>query len=143
MQRAAASTASEPHSHAPPSKRQKISGVPSSTVTSPSNLQLNLAEEEENRGRTIERLAEEAGETNWTLSTVNGDGAHGVGGIRVTKAGYSDIDQEAWRPALVGRRSFGNFNQELEVRFVIVFIIDLMMVILQSMLSVYTYPARL
>ena len=137
MQRAAASTSSvsQPHSgssDAPPPKRQKVSGVPSSTATSLSDLplvQVASAEAEEKRGKAIE----EAGETDWILSTVNGDGGHGVEGIRVAKAGYSDIDQAAWRPAMVGRRSFGKFNRELEVFFVIIFIFDLRMVILHSM----------
>ena len=133
MQRAAASTSSVSQSHsgssdAPPPKRQKVSGVPSSTATSLSDLpliQVALAEAEEKRGKAIGRLAEEAGESDWILSTVNGDGGHGVEGIRVAKAGYSDIDQEAWRPALVGRRSFGKFNRELEVNFLIIFNFDL------------------
>lgn len=124
MQRAAASSTPVPQSQArsldaPPSKRQKISAAPTSTATSHSDLQLiqiTLAEEERKRGKAIERLAEEAGETNWTLSTVNGEGGHGVGVLRVAKAGYADIDQEAWRPAMLGRRSFGKFNRDLEVR---------------------------
>ena len=133
MQRAAASTSSVSQSHsgssdAPSPKRQKVSGVPSSTATSLSDLpliQVALAEAEEKRGNAIGRLAEEAGESDWILSTVNGGGGHVVEGIRVAKAGYSDIDQEAWRPALVGRRSFGKFNRELEVNFLIIFIFDL------------------
>ena len=134
MQRAAASTSSmsQPHSggsDAPPPKRQKVSSVPFSTATSLSDLpliQVALAEEEEKKkGKAIGRPAEEAGETDWILSTVNGDGGQGVEGIRVANAGYSDIDQEAWRPSMIGRRSFGKFNRELEVNFVIIFISDL------------------
>ena len=133
MQRAAASTSSVSQSHSrssddPPPKRQKVSAVPSSTTTSLSDLpliQVALAEKEEKRGKAIGRLSEEAGETDWILSTVNGDGGHGVEGMRVAKTGYSYIDQEAWRPAMVGRRSFGKFNQELEVSFVVIFIFDL------------------
>lgn len=125
MQRAAASTPpSTPQSQprtpdTPPSKRQKVSAAPSSTATPPSDLQLMqtaLTEEEEKTEKTIERLAEEAGETKWVLSTVNGEEGNGVGGLRVAKAGYSETDQEAWRPAMVGRRSFGKFNRELEKR---------------------------
>lgn len=133
MQRAAASTSfvSESHSgslDAPSPKRQKVSGVSASTATSLSDLppiQAALAEEEEKKGKAIERLAEDEGETDWILSTVNGDGGHGLGGIQVTKAGYSDIDQEAWRPAMVGRRSFGKFNRDLEVSVVIILFFDL------------------
>lgn len=128
MQRAAASSPFVPQSlarssDAPPSRLQKVSAAPPSTATSHSDLQLiqtALAEEERKRGKAIERLAEEAGETNWTLSTVHGERGHGVGVLRVAKAGYADIDQEAWRPTILGRRSFGKFNRDLEVRLCIV-----------------------
>lgn len=125
MQRAAASTPpSTPQSQprapdAPPPKRQKISAAPASTVTPPSDLQLiqaALTEEGERREKAIEKLAEEAGETKWVLSTANGEEGNGVGGLRVAKAGYPGIDQEAWSPAMVGRRSFANFNRGLEVK---------------------------
>ncbi len=134
MQRAAASTPpSTPQSQprtpdTPPAKRQKLSFAPASTATPPSDLQLiqaALTEEEEKREKDIERLAEEAGETKWVLSTANGEEGNGVGALRVTKAGYSDIDQETWKPATVGRRSFGNFNRKSEVNFVIVFMMIL------------------
>lgn len=130
MQRAAASTPpSTPQSHprtpdTPPSKRRKVSAAPSSTTTPPSDLQLiqaALLEEEEKRGKAIERLAEEAGETKWVLSTVNGEEGDGVKGLRVAKAGYSDTDREAWRPVMLGRRSFGKFNGDLGVCSVIIF----------------------
>lgn len=139
MQRAAASTPpSTPQPQprtpdSPPSKRQKLSVPPTSIATPPSDLQLTqaaLTEEEEKRQKAIERLAEEAGETKWVLSTVNGEEGNGTGGLRVTKAGYSDIEQEAWRPAVVGRRSFGNFNRDLEASFVIAFNFHLLLVLL-------------
>lgn len=134
MQRAAASTPpSTPQPHprtpdSPPSKRQKLSAAP------PSDLQLIqavLTEEEEKRQKAIERLAEEAGETKWVLSTVNGEEGNAIGGLRVAKAGYSDIDQGAWRPAVVGRRSFGKFNRGLEASFAIVFNFPVLMMIPQ------------
>lgn len=124
MQRAAASTPPTTHcaqfqgAETPPSKRQKTLHVPIST-TAPSSdqetIQAALGEEEEKREKAIERSAAEAGETKWVLSTVNvgaGDVKHG---LRIAVAGYSDIDQDAWRPTVVGRRSFGKFNRELEV----------------------------
>lgn len=138
MQRAAASATpstpqSEPHTpDSPPSKRQKTSAAPSSTATPPSDLRLiqaALTEEEEKREKAIERLGEEAGETKWVLSTVNAEEDHFVGGLRVAKAGYSDTDQQAWRPAMVGRRSFGKFNRVLEASFVMVFDSYLLIVI--------------
>lgn len=130
MQRAAASSSlsmpqSQPHTpDTPRSKRQKVSDAPSSIAMPPSDLQLmqaTLTEEEEKRKKVDERLAEEAGETKWVLSTVNAEEGNDVGGLRVANSGYSDIDQEAWRPTMVGRRSFGKFNRELEVNLVIVF----------------------
>ena len=123
MQRAAASTPFLPQSQArtsdtPEPKRQIFSAAPSRTTTSNSDswlIQFASAEEEEKRERAIERLAEEAGETNWVLDAVNGNGGNGGEGLRVTRAGYSDIDRESWRSTTIGRRSFGKFNQELEV----------------------------
>lgn len=119
MQRAAASTPPPTHQprtrtpDSPPSKRQKLSIASNSTATPASDLQLvqaALVEEEEKKQKAIERLAEDAGETKWVFSTVNGEEMNDSGGLRVAKAGYSDIDQEAWRPAVVGRRRFGKFN---------------------------------
>lgn len=125
MQRAAASTPpsvpqSQPRSpHTPSSKSQKASITPSSIATPPSDLQLiqvALTQEEEKREKTVERLAEDAGETKWVLSTVDGGEQTSLGALRIVETGYSDTDQEAWRPYMVGRRSFGKFNRELEKR---------------------------
>lgn len=124
MQRAAASTPpSTPQSQSqpastPPSKRQKLAnGIPSVTTTSSESelIQSALAEDAAKREEAIERLAEEAGETKWVLSTVSGDTESGAKSLRVAMAGYSDIDQDALRPTMQGRKSFGKFNRELEV----------------------------
>jgi len=151
MQRAAASSpnptpsskASNPQiesGQTPPSKRRRLdTRTPDySTPTSPPELlqiQAAVNEEEAKRERAIERLAEEVGETKWILSTVDGDegeepdslGQRG-GMLRVTNAGYADIDSEPWRPAEAGRRSFGKFNKELEVRcnsfFIVMRVLD-------------------
>ena len=124
MQRAAASVPpstpqlqSQP-AGTPPSKRQKLSNGTRSVNTTPSDLELiqsALDEDAAKREEAIERLAREAGETKWVLSTVNGDTESGVRGLRVAMAGYSDIDQDALRSAMQGRKSFGKFNRELEV----------------------------
>ena len=130
MQRAAASiTPTTPQSQSQihdtqPSKRQKTYDAPSSTVTPLSDLQIiqtALDVEEEKREKATDILAKEAGETKWVLSTVNGEADEVNGGLRVLRAGYSEIDQEARRPAFVGRRSFGKFNRDLEVGSVIIF----------------------
>ena len=124
MQRAAASMPpSTPQSQTqpaitPPSKRQKLSNGTTSLNTTPSEAQLiqsALDEDAAKREEAIERLAEEAGETKWVLSTIDGDTEVGVKGLRVAMAGYSDIDQDGLRPAMQGRKSFGKFNRELEV----------------------------
>ena len=129
MQRAAASTPpSAPQlqsrsPHIPYSKRQKVSVTPSSTSAPPSDLQLiqvALTQEAEKREKAVERLAEDAGETKWVLSTVDGEEQTSLGGLRIVETGYSTIDQEAWRPSVVGRRSFGKFNRELEVSIIFI-----------------------
>ena len=124
MQRAAASIPpSTPQSQSqldstPPSKRQKLSSGNPAVTTTPSESELiksALDADAAKREEAIERLAEEAGETKWVLSTVGGDTEGGVNGLRVAMAGYSDIDHDAMRPAMQGRKSFGKFNRELEV----------------------------
>ena len=102
------------------SKRQKTSHTPSSAPDAPSDVQLIQAameDEEEKREKAIEKLAEEAGETKWVLSTTGKDriGMGGRDALRITTTGYSDLDQEGWRPATVGRRAFGKFKRKWEV----------------------------
>lgn len=124
MQRAAASTPSATpqmprHSQVAeprPSKRQKTSRNPSPVAT-PNldlhSLQSTLGEEEQKRGKA--GLAEDAGETKWVLYAVD-EGLDNVkSDLRVTAAGFSEIDEVAWEPGMLGRRSFGNFDRELEV----------------------------
>lgn len=136
MQRAAASAppstppsnAQPPDTHTPPSKRRKTDAdTPGSGNAAQSDIQriqIALDEEQAKREKAIERLAEEAGETKWVFSTVGrgsqggGEGAgarEGTGGLKVLRAGYSEIDSEAWRSVGEGRRSFGRFNREMEV----------------------------
>jgi len=126
MQRAAASTPpATPQSETndaepPPSKRQKTSNVPSSpagdsSMTDLQMIQRALDEEEQKRVRAIEKLAEDAGETKWVLSTVRGNIEEDGPNLHVTTAGYSEIDEGTWRPHMLGRRSFGRFNRQLEV----------------------------
>lgn len=124
MQRAAASTPPTTYrlqsrgADTPPSKRQKTFHTPTSAATPSPDQQLietALGKEGEKRENAIETLAAEAGETKWVLSTVNFDLGEDKEELRTEVAGYSDIDQDAWRPPMVGRRSFGKFNRELEV----------------------------
>ena len=140
MQRAAASTPtfalqSHPRSpHTASYKRQNASITPSSIATPPSDLQLTqvaLTEEEKKREKAVDRIAEDAGETKWVLSTVDGGEQTNLGGLRIVETGYSAIDQEAWRPSMVGRRSFGKFNRELEVS--IIFISHILLMCLRFM----------
>ena len=123
MQRAVASTPptapeSQPqNAEHPPSKRQKI-GHESSPIATPisvsHSIQNVMDEEELKRVKAIERIAEEAGETKWTLSTVNQDPHDSSPNLRVTMAGYSEIDDGTRTPATHGRRTFGRY-QEKEV----------------------------
>ena len=80
-------------------------------------VQAALDEEEAKRERAIEMLAAEAGETKWVLSTLTGQGSIGTR-LRVARAGYGDIDEGEGgsRQDFGGRRSFGRFNREIEVR---------------------------
>lgn len=124
MQRAAASTppktpeSQSQNAESPPSKRQKTvhDSSPTATPTSDLNSVQNVLDEEElKRVKAIERIAEEAGETKWTLSTVNDSPHDSSPNFRVTIAGYSEIDEGIRTPATIGRRKFGRFQEESEV----------------------------
>ena len=137
MQRAAASTrpittesqtdsqAHVPHAEASPSKRRKIDAdTPALGIEPTSELEHpfgKVDDLEAKRARAMESLAEAAGETKWVLSAL-GNGASGNGhgqketGLRITSTGYSEIDAEAWNSPVLGRRSFGKFNKDIEVR---------------------------
>ena len=133
MQRAAASSsiASTPQgSPLPSSKRQKTTHSSASTPATPHSdqaaIQAATEAEEAQRETALTKIAAERGETKWVLSFVDADkGQGGLRGLRIVKAGYSDIDnnegqvggkEKVYRPHIeMGRRSFGNFNRELEV----------------------------
>ncbi|KAL8761366.1 MAG: hypothetical protein Q9184_002498, partial [Pyrenodesmia sp. 2 TL-2023] len=132
MQRAAA--------YSPPSTPQELDGPRSakrrktsadqSSVTTPITIPVNDVQtfqiaadaEDAKRAAAIERVAADAGETKWVLSTADtGWGqANGTGQrkLRFLATGYSDIDLDAAqvteRRAQTGRRSFGRFNEDIE-----------------------------
>ena len=80
-----------------------------------------MAAEEAKRAEALERQQTEAGETKWVLSFRKEERPGDEEALRVDKVGYEGIDalqgheDEPWRPAMVGRRSFGRFNKALEV----------------------------
>lgn len=130
MQRAAASSPSQPSTPAsqspsqPPAKRQRVSPSTSTPATPFSDhhaIQAALDAEEAKRSEALEKIAAERGETKWILSYVNeGKGARRAA-FTVTKAGYGDIDADEKVPpdemgkwGMNGRRSFGKFNKEIE-----------------------------
>ena len=122
MQRAAASTppTTPQTSNDPPSKRRKLSNDPSPTTTPSADTQAFQAAadaEDAKRAAAIERLAAEAGETKWVLSTVDTGRKKGKDEkLRVLRTGYSDIDQDTqvagWGRSL-GRRKFGRFGNDV------------------------------
>lgn len=82
-------------------------------------MEMATAEEEARRERALERLAAEAGETKWVLSTARGrQEDEGRVILSVARAGYGVIDEGEGVVLNTsgGRRSFGRFNKELEVR---------------------------
>lgn len=123
MQRAAASnptTPSTPASDAaqpPSSKRRKVSNhstpsTPATPLTEQAAIQAALDAEEAKREEALERIAAERGETKWVLSFVD-DGREKAGGLRVSRAGYGDIDGGEVRET--GRMKFGK-GWKVEVR---------------------------
>lgn len=131
MQRAAASSPSTPHDGPRSAKRRKTSADEAS-VTSPIATPITDAQafqaaadaEDAKRAAAIERVAAEAGETKWVLSSAGTDRgqADGTGQrkLRFLATGYSEIDldtaQTSGRQVEIGRKSFGQFNENIEVR---------------------------
>ncbi|KAI4263063.1 MAG: hypothetical protein L6R42_001783, partial [Xanthoria sp. 1 TBL-2021] len=124
MQRAAASSSMpSPQSPltpkgGPPSKRRKIStaqspliqSTPPPTPTTDAQIfQAAVDAEDAKRAAAIERVAAQAGETKWVLSTADGAGkpSSGEKKLQFLTAGYSDIDQDI---EMMGRRTFGRYR---------------------------------
>ncbi|KAL8674854.1 MAG: hypothetical protein Q9168_000740 [Polycauliona sp. 1 TL-2023] len=123
MQRAAATSAMPspqspytPHD-APPSKRRKISTTRSSQPPTPTTdaqiFQAAVDAEDVKRAAAIERVAAQAGESKWVLSTADGVGkpSSGKNKLQFLTAGYSDIDQDI---EASGRRIFGRYKNKAE-----------------------------
>ena len=140
MQRAAASQSqkstpiqSTPDVSEPPSKRRKtdtrtpdygraeaLARSPATPLSDIELMKAATAEEEAKREKAIERLATEAGETKWVLSSTGEEKVDGERGliVRLAKAGYGEIDEGDGRLPMhsMGRRSFGKFSKADNVR---------------------------
>ena len=143
MQRAAVSQSqrhvsapSNPDASEPPNKRRKTdtrtpdygraemlaTATAAAAIPVLSDLQrmeMATAEEEAKRERALERLAADAGETKWVLSTAEKRlEDEGMVILSVATAGYGDIDEEQCGASdtLSGRRRFGKFSNEVVVR---------------------------
>lgn len=141
MQRAAVSqsqrhvsTPSTPDGSEPPNKRRKTdtrtpdygraemlatSAAATPVLSDLQRMEVATAEEEAKRERALERLAADAGETKWVLSTAEKRLENkGMVILSVATAGYGDIDEEPCGATntLSGRRRFGKFSDEVAVR---------------------------
>lgn len=131
MQRAAASSSMpSPQSPltangGPPSKRRKLSTaqspviqtpLPSTPSTDAQTFHAAVEAEDAKRAAAIERIAVQAGETKWVLSTADGVGkpSSGEKKLQFLTAGYSDIDQDI---ETMGRRTFGRYRSTDRVGF--------------------------
>lgn len=130
MQRAAASSndPSSPDEH--PAKRQKQSGDSSASVDVASlvdqrAIQAAITEEERVRQAALDKAAEQAGDTHWVLKYENQDAdemSSSKKPLRIIETGYASIDNDdneldtsSGSPMVSGRRSFGQYNREVEV----------------------------
>lgn len=83
-----------------------------------------LAKEEEKSLAALDRLASESGDTRWVLNIKEQDHPVSSMSLRVVQAGYANldsvtspntaIDESCEEPTILGRRSFGKFNRDLE-----------------------------
>jgi len=129
MQRAAASSndPSSPDEH--PAKRQKQSGDSSASVDVASlvdqrAIQAAITEEERVRQAALDKAAEQAGDTHWVLKYENQDAdemSSSKKPLRIIETGYASIDNDdneldtsSGSPMVSGRRSFGQYNREVE-----------------------------
>ena len=133
MQRAAASEsisnphsrpeldAKQPYTENPQTKRRKLEVQEYGPVRSLEECQnvTGLDGEETKTPRTINSIPEIARESKWVLDAPN-DGSSAVGNslrakIHIMNTGYSDIDSGTLYLPSEGRKSFGNFNRQIEV----------------------------
>jgi len=137
MQRAAASPSSPSTPPGPPTKKQRLSN--DSAASTPSTAQLSdaqiveeaLASGEQRRTQALEKEAADRGETKWYLSFTEPRAFTAQQPMRVVSAGYSMLDHDVPRERVEqeedgsepetanvpGRRSFGNFNRTIQVRY--------------------------
>jgi len=132
MQRAAASSTDPSSPDQPPAKRQKQSGdSPTSpdvdSLVDKQAVQAAITKEERMRQAALDKAAEQSGDTHWHLIFENQDGdelSSSKKSLKVVEAGFASIDNgeaglesvSTGSPIVNGRRSFGRFNKQLEVR---------------------------
>ncbi|KAL8783291.1 MAG: hypothetical protein Q9213_004725 [Squamulea squamosa] len=109
-------------SDGPPSKRRKTSTahspltqspLPATPSTDAQVFQAAVDAENAKRAAAVERVAAQAGETKWVLSTADGASTNRTpeAKLQFLTAGYSDIDQDI---ETRGRRTFGRYRREEE-----------------------------
>lgn len=131
MQRGAASPSNSTTSNSPAAKRAKLnSGAAQATrVADQAAFQAVQAQEDAKREAILGKLAEEAGDTKWVLKAPSSARPS----LNVVNAGYGTIDtaralpqgadevvdekqeEQPVRPQLLGRKSYGKFNKQIEV----------------------------
>lgn len=129
MQRHLANESKTPSRGEPPSKRQKLANISPATVTSPSSpVFLSPPNDPKSNNEFVKRQAEAAGDTEWYIEGYDALPAD-ARGIKVSNVGFSTIDAEPSdaegdldeadldikRVRLSGRKSFGKFNEDIEV----------------------------
>ncbi|KAL8908345.1 MAG: hypothetical protein Q9207_000873 [Kuettlingeria erythrocarpa] len=115
MQRAAASSPPSISHEGPRSAKRRKTSADEASVTSPIPTHITDAQafqaaadaKDAKRAAAIERVAAEAGETRWVLSSVD---------TNRSQADRTDSAQSSGRRVEIGRKSFGRFDEMIEVR---------------------------
>ena len=122
MQRAASSSATKPSSLEDECHSAKRRKTNDDLTVSRANKDLQIVEaavdeHEVRRVRAMERLAEEAGETKWELSTTNRRKVHGdtTAAQSIMDCALSRSEPSSTEPAAFGRRTFGKHNRKGQV----------------------------
>jgi hypothetical protein len=135
MQRVAASPSS-PTTPGPPLKKQRLSNgyvastSPIAQTSDVREMEEVLPAEEQKRTQALEREAADRGETKWYLSFTEPRTPIPHPPMRIVSAGYSMLDHDVQKERVEqeeeggagvvnvqGRRSFGNFNRNSQVRY--------------------------
>jgi len=133
MQRASASPSTEPTPEEPSPKRRKTEQTPPpkfsvDALADSRAVQVAFAEEEAKKQAALDKQAIEAGDSRWVLKFEGGLVSSAQPTFRIVQTGFGSLDtslqprsavqdQTMEDNAVIGRRSYGQFNRVVPVSY--------------------------